>query len=89
MCFHFQTKVITKWFGLLPNDSGSGNKLMALQSLTYPPSYPRPFPNNAVWAARTYMFDSFVDSFEAGDERKNSIIQQWNTADGTPQGLWL
>ena len=46
------------------------NKLMALQSLTYPPSYPRPFPNNAVWAARTYMFDSFVDSFEAGDERK-------------------
>jgi len=83
--FAFANEGHNEMIWCLPNDSGSGNKLMALQSLTYPPSYPRPFSNNAVWAARTYMFDSFVDSFEAGDERKNSIIQQWNTADGTPQ----
>jgi len=83
--FSFSNEGHNEMLWCLPNDSGSGNKLMALQSLTYPPSYPRPYPNNAVWAARTYMFDSYVDSFEAGDERKNVIIQQWSTADGTPQ----
>lgn len=60
----------------------------AAQALTYPPNFPRPYPNNGVFAARTYLFDSFVNSFEAGDTRADMIITQWvDNAGNAQQGL--
>ena len=86
--FSFENEGNNEMIWALPKHSGSGNQLMALQSLTYPPNYPRPYSNNAVWAARTYLFDSFIDSFEEGDERLISTVQQWSTSDGTPQNAY-
>ncbi|MEZ4961234.1 MAG: RagB/SusD family nutrient uptake outer membrane protein [Saprospiraceae bacterium] len=65
-----------------------GSAANAVQALTFPPNFPRPYPNNGVFAARTYLFDSFVNSFEATDTRKNMIITEWTTATGDPvEGL--
>lgn len=65
-----------------------GDAVNAVQALTFPPTYPRPYPNNGVFAARTYLFDSFVNSFEATDTRQDMIITEWVTSAGAPvQGL--
>jgi len=59
-----------------------------INALLFPPSFPRPFPNNSVFAARTYVFDDFVNSFEAGDTRTSQIITEYTQNDGTlVQGL--
>lgn len=57
----------------------------AAQALTYPPNFPRPYPNNGVFAARTYLFDQLVNSFENGDTRKDMIITQWVDNTGKQQ----
>lgn len=65
-----------------------GAAVNAVQALTFPPNYPLPYPNNGVFAARTYLFDSFVNSFEATDTRKDMVVTQWVNNAGTPvQGL--
>lgn len=50
-----------------------------LNALTFPPDFPMPFPSNSVFAARTYLFDDFVNSFEDSDTRKNEIITEWTS----------
>ncbi len=50
-----------------------------LNALTFPPDFPMPFSNNSVFAARTYLFDDFVNSFEDTDERKDQIITEWTS----------
>lgn len=69
----------------LTKNSGNANTANAVQALTFPPAYPRPYPNNAAFAARTYLFDSFVNSFNLNDTRRKSIVTDWKLADGTPQ----
>lgn len=68
----------------LPKDGAIvGETSQGLNALTFPPDFPRPFPSNGVFAARTYLFDDFVNSFEESDSRKNQIITEWtSTASG-------
>ncbi|MEM1121007.1 MAG: RagB/SusD family nutrient uptake outer membrane protein, partial [Bacteroidota bacterium] len=61
----------------LTKSSGSPTTAQAVNALMFPPDYPRPFPNNGVFAARTYVFDSFIDSFEPTDERLNFMVQDF------------
>tara|TARA_R110000744_G_scaffold146699_2_gene259580 strand:- start:991 stop:2418 length:1428 start_codon:yes stop_codon:yes gene_type:complete len=63
-------------WALPKNAAGAGQNLNAL---IFPPDYPRPFPNNSVFAARTYIFDDFVNSFEATDARTSRIITEWES----------
>ncbi len=73
----------------LPKDAATGSTQMSLNALIFPPDFPRPFPNNGVFAARTYLFDDFVNSFDANDTRRNLIITEYtSTASGeVVQGL--
>lgn len=57
----------------------------SVQALVFPPTYPRPYTNNGVFAARLYLFDAFVNSFQDGDKRKSLIVTEWKLANGTPQ----
>lgn len=68
----------------LPKDATAATAANNVVALVFPPNYPRPFTNNGVFAARTYLFDSFVNSFAAGDTRRNSIITAWSVG-GNPQ----
>ncbi|NDV16208.1 RagB/SusD family nutrient uptake outer membrane protein [Muricauda sp. TY007] len=60
--------------GATLTDTGQG-----LNALTFPPDFPMPFSNNSVFAARTYLFDDFVNSFEETDTRQNQIITEWTS----------
>lgn len=62
----------------LPKDGSNATTSNNVVALVFPPTYPRPYPNNGVFAARTYLFDSFVNSFGATDVRKDRIITQWS-----------
>lgn len=68
----------------LPKDGAIvGETSQGLNALTFPPDFPRPFPSNGVFAARTYIYDAFINSFEESDSRKNQIITEWtSTASG-------
>lgn len=68
----------------LPKNAAVASVANNVVALVFPPNYPRPYANNGVFAARTYLFDSFVNSFEVGDTRKNSIITSWSVG-GVPQ----
>jgi len=61
----------------LPKDATSPTASQAIDALVFPPDYPRPYSNNIVFAARTYLFDDFVNSFDADDVRKNYIITDY------------
>lgn len=58
--------------------AGQGNQWMAV---SFPATYPRQ-TNQASFAANYKLYDSFVNSFEAGDERKNCILTSYQTAAG-------
>lgn len=72
----------------LPKIATSNTAGNLLNALTFPPAFPRPFPNNTVFAARTYLFDDFVNSFEPTDTRTSQMITEYTLDDGTlVQGL--
>ncbi len=72
----------------LPKNAASTTANQAINALMFPPNYPLPYPNNSVFAARTYLYDAIVHSFEATDERKNLIDTSYVTIDGQQvQGL--
>lgn len=48
-----------------------------LNALIFPTTYPVGYPNNSVFAARVYLYDSFVASFEANDTRGNMIVKSF------------
>jgi len=52
-----------------------------VNALTFPTDFPFP-PANAVFAARTYLFDSFVNSFDASDERRGVMITEYTNQSG-------
>jgi len=63
---------------VVPASPQAGHNIVAL---TFPTDYPLPYPNNQVFAARSYFFDSFVNSFAPGDTRRNLIVTEYtNTA---------
>ncbi|MUP45938.1 RagB/SusD family nutrient uptake outer membrane protein [Gramella sp. BOM4] len=65
----------------LPKDAAGAGQFM--NALIFPPDYPTPYPNNSVYAARTYLFDDLVNSFEPTDTRTSRIITEWeSTATG-------
>ena len=67
----------------LPKSSISTTSSQAVDALLFPPDYPRPYPNNLVFAARTYLYDEFVNSFAEGDERRRMIVTEYvSTASG-------
>lgn len=53
-----------------------------INAITFPTDYPLPYPSNAVFAAETYLFDDFVDSFEAEDARKTLIVTDYENRSG-------
>ena len=61
----------------LPKDGKSPTASQAINALVFPPDYPRPYSNNIVFAARTYLFDDFVNSFATDDVRRNYIITEY------------
>lgn len=61
----------------LPKDATSPTASQAIDALVFPPDYPRPNPNNIVFAARTYLYDDFVNSFDENDTRRNYIITEY------------
>ncbi|MEM8506276.1 MAG: RagB/SusD family nutrient uptake outer membrane protein [Bacteroidota bacterium] len=67
----------------LPKDGASQTASQSLNALIFAPDFPVGFSNNSVFAARTYLFDDFVISFESGDTRTDQIITEYvSTASG-------
>ncbi|MGQ8335847.1 RagB/SusD family nutrient uptake outer membrane protein [Sunxiuqinia sp. A32] len=52
-----------------------------LQALSFPPDYPLA-PNQSVYAAKTYFYDDFLDSFEEGDERSELFVRDYINTSG-------
>jgi len=52
-----------------------------LNQFIFPTDYPF-LPNKGTYAARIYLFDDFVNSFEAGDERLSLIVTEYVNRDG-------
>jgi len=61
----------------LTKDPTSGSASQSMNALVFPPDFPRPYPNNSVWAARTYLYDDFVNSYEASDTRQGIIVTDY------------
>ncbi|BFP39560.1 RagB/SusD family nutrient uptake outer membrane protein [Flavobacteriaceae bacterium GF1] len=61
----------------LPKDGASTTASQSVNALIFAPDYPVGFSNNSVFAARTYLFDDFVNSFEATDTRTGQIITEY------------
>lgn len=64
---------------VIPASPQAGHSLVAL---TFPTDYPLPQPNQQVFAARSYFFDSFVNSFTPGDTRKDLIVTEYVNTSG-------
>jgi hypothetical protein len=63
---------------VLPRHAQGG--AIFLNALTFPTDYPL-LPNQGVYAARTYMYDEFVNSFETSDVRRKHFVTEYtNTA---------
>ncbi len=52
-----------------------------INALTFPTDYPL-LPNQGVYAARTYLYDDFVLSFEDTDTRRNHIVKEYTNTSG-------
>lgn len=77
--FAFDNEGNNELLWALPKDASVASTANNVVALVFPPDYPRPYSNNGVFAARTYLFDSFVNSFEASDIRKDLIITSWSS----------
>ncbi len=62
---------------VLPKDGASTTASQSVNALIFAPDYPVGFSNNSVFAARTYLFDDFVNSFEDTDTRTGQIITEY------------
>lgn len=66
----------------LTKNAAEPTTAQSLNALIFPTNYPVGYSNNAVFAARVYLFDKFVDSFEANDARGKMMIRSFKTAAG-------
>ncbi|MEC7262495.1 MAG: RagB/SusD family nutrient uptake outer membrane protein, partial [Bacteroidota bacterium] len=65
--------------------AGPASNINALIFPNLSGKFPFPYPNNSAFAAQTYLFDDFVDSFDPNDSRKDLIITEWTNTDGVAQ----
>ncbi|WP_461093445.1 RagB/SusD family nutrient uptake outer membrane protein [Spirosoma gilvum] len=61
----------------LAKNAADPNTAQNLNALIFPPAYPFPYPNNSAFAARVYLFDKFVDSFDASDSRGKMMVRSF------------
>lgn len=61
----------------LTKNAAEPSTSQSLNALIFPTTYPVGYSNNAVFAARVYLFDKFVDSFEASDARGKFIVKSF------------
>lgn len=66
----------------LPKNAADASSAQSLNALIFPTNYPVGYSNNAVFAARVYLYDKFVDSFEATDTRSKLIVRSYKPATG-------
>lgn len=52
------------------------NHAEMVEALNFPTDFPRP-ASASYYATRTYWYDSFLDSFESGDTRKNVFVTSY------------
>ncbi|MFT6807462.1 MAG: hypothetical protein ACJA01_000682 [Saprospiraceae bacterium] len=65
-----------------PSSRNSGGGSNRVNALTFPTDYPRT-SNQGVWAARVYLYDSFVDTYEGDDSRLDMLVRSYvSTATG-------
>jgi hypothetical protein len=77
--FSLQNEGNSEMLWVIPASPQAGHNIVAL---TFPTDYPLPQSNQQVFAARSYFFDSFVNSFELGDKRKELIITKYINTSG-------
>ena len=59
----------------------------SINALTFPTDFPLPLSSQNVFAARTYLFDAFVNSFESTDARRELIVTEYVNTSGEPVTL--
>lgn len=77
--FSLQNEGNSEMLWVIPAAPQAGHNIVAL---TFPTDYRLPQSNQQVFAARSYFFDSFVNSFEIGDKRKDLIITEYINTSG-------
>ena len=66
----------------LAKNAADATSAQNINALIFPPTYPFPYSNNLAFAARVYLFDKFVDSFEANDARGKMMVRSFKPATG-------
>ncbi len=61
---------------VIPHGRNSGSASNRVNALTFPTDFPK-LPNQGVWAARVYLFDSFVDSYADEDTRQDMLVRSY------------
>lgn len=61
------------------NPADAANSAEFFMALGYPTDFPLPLPSQGTWATRTYLYDSFLDSFEENDTRLEGINTSYNS----------
>ncbi len=64
-----------------PNQTAPRDVSQQLIGLILPTDYPL-LPNQATWAAKCYVFDEFIDSFEPNDKRKELFVTEYVNKSG-------
>nr|WP_321357153.1 RagB/SusD family nutrient uptake outer membrane protein [uncultured Draconibacterium sp.] len=59
------------------NPADAANSAEFFMALAYPTDFPLPLPSQGTWATRTYLYDSFLDSFEENDSRLDGIATSY------------
>lgn len=70
----------------LTKNAGSTSTSQNINALIFPTNYPLPYPNISVFAARVYVYDKFVDSFEENDARGKMIVRSFNAGNTVVKG---
>ncbi len=83
--FSLQNEGNAEMLWVLPRTAPAATQ--SINALTFPTDYPLPLPSQQVFAARTYLFDDYVNSFEPGDTRKNLIVTEYVNKAGEPVQL--
>ncbi|MCG8319588.1 MAG: RagB/SusD family nutrient uptake outer membrane protein [Cytophagales bacterium] len=78
--FSLENEGNTEMLWVLPRTAPEAPQ--SVNALTFPTDFPLPLPNQNVFAARTYLFDAFVNSFESTDTRKDLIVTEYINTSG-------
>lgn len=71
----------------LTKNAGATTTAQNMNALIFPNNYPRPYPNNAVFAARVYLYDKFVASFEDSDARGKMMVRSFKAGNTEVKGF--